>query len=65
VDAYYRDKLSATTQPGASVTVASGDDERLLARRALLGPAAAFLAARGAMAMAHHRLTAWGAFRSG
>jgi N-acetylglucosaminyl-diphospho-decaprenol L-rhamnosyltransferase len=34
-------------------------------RRALLGPAAAFLAARGAMAMAHHRLAAWGAIRSG
>jgi N-acetylglucosaminyl-diphospho-decaprenol L-rhamnosyltransferase len=33
-------------------------------RRALLGPAAAFLAARGAMAMAHHRLIAWGAIRS-
>jgi N-acetylglucosaminyl-diphospho-decaprenol L-rhamnosyltransferase len=33
-------------------------------RRALLGPAAAFLAARGAMAMAHHRLAAWGAIRS-
>jgi N-acetylglucosaminyl-diphospho-decaprenol L-rhamnosyltransferase len=29
-------------------------------RRALLGPAAAFLVARGAMAMAHHRLSAWG-----
>jgi N-acetylglucosaminyl-diphospho-decaprenol L-rhamnosyltransferase len=30
-------------------------------RRALLGPAAAFLAARGAMAMAHHRFEARGA----
>jgi N-acetylglucosaminyl-diphospho-decaprenol L-rhamnosyltransferase len=29
-------------------------------RRALLGPAAVFLVARGAMAMAHHRLSAWG-----
>lgn len=28
-------------------------------RRALLGPAAGFLAARGALAMAHHRLAAW------
>jgi hypothetical protein len=27
-------------------------------RRALLGPAAAFLTARGALAMAHHRLGA-------
>jgi N-acetylglucosaminyl-diphospho-decaprenol L-rhamnosyltransferase len=34
-------------------------------RRALLGPAAAFLAARGAMAMAHHRLSALSAIRSG
>jgi N-acetylglucosaminyl-diphospho-decaprenol L-rhamnosyltransferase len=33
-------------------------------RRALLGPAAAFLTARGALAMAHHRLAAKGAIRS-
>jgi N-acetylglucosaminyl-diphospho-decaprenol L-rhamnosyltransferase len=33
-------------------------------RRALLGPAAAFLTARGALAMAHHRLAAQGAIRS-
>jgi N-acetylglucosaminyl-diphospho-decaprenol L-rhamnosyltransferase len=34
-------------------------------KRALLGPAAAFLTARGALAMAHHRLAARGAKRSG
>ena len=33
-------------------------------RRALLGPAAAFLTARGALAMAHHRLARQGANRS-
>lgn len=33
-------------------------------RRALLAPAAAFLAARGALAMAHHRIAARGAIRS-
>jgi N-acetylglucosaminyl-diphospho-decaprenol L-rhamnosyltransferase len=33
-------------------------------RRALLGPAAAFLVTRGALAMAHHRLATRGAIRS-
>ncbi len=37
VDAYYRDKLSLTSQPGARLTVC-GDDELLRARRSLLGP---------------------------
>jgi UDP-N-acetylmuramoyl-L-alanine---L-glutamate ligase len=38
VEAYYRDKLSACTQPGADLTVANGDSDLLRARRALLGP---------------------------
>ena len=38
VETYYRDKLSACTQPGADLTVANGDSELLRARRALLGP---------------------------
>ncbi len=35
---YYRDKLSACTQPGADLTVANGDSELLRERRDLLGP---------------------------
>jgi UDP-N-acetylmuramoylalanine--D-glutamate ligase len=38
VDAYYRDKLSAATQPGAALTIASGDSDLLRERAALLGP---------------------------
>ncbi len=38
VEAYFRDKLSACTQPGADLTVANGDSDLLLARRSLLGP---------------------------
>lgn len=38
VETYYRDKLSATSQPGASVTVANGDDPAVTAHAALLGP---------------------------
>jgi UDP-N-acetylmuramoyl-L-alanine---L-glutamate ligase len=38
VDRYYRDKLSATSQPGADLTVANGDSELLRDRAALLGP---------------------------
>jgi UDP-N-acetylmuramoyl-L-alanine---L-glutamate ligase len=38
VEVYYRDKLSACTQPGADLTVANGDSDLLRARRALLGP---------------------------
>jgi UDP-N-acetylmuramoylalanine--D-glutamate ligase len=37
-ETYYRDKLSLCTRPGADLTVANGDDERLRARRELLGP---------------------------
>jgi len=35
---YYRDKLSACSQPGADLTIANGDSALLRERRALLGP---------------------------
>jgi UDP-N-acetylmuramoyl-L-alanine---L-glutamate ligase len=35
---YYRDKLSACSQPGADLTVANGDSELLRERAGLLGP---------------------------
>lgn len=38
VEAYYRDKLSACSQPGARLTVADGDSHLLREREALLGP---------------------------
>jgi UDP-N-acetylmuramoylalanine--D-glutamate ligase len=38
VERYYRDKLSATSQPGAGLTVANGDSELIRERAALLGP---------------------------
>ncbi len=38
VETYYRDKLSACSQPGAELTVANGDSDLLAARAALLGP---------------------------
>jgi UDP-N-acetylmuramoylalanine--D-glutamate ligase len=38
VERYYRDKLSATTQPGADLTIANGDSELLRERAGLLGP---------------------------
>jgi UDP-N-acetylmuramoyl-L-alanine---L-glutamate ligase len=38
IETYYRDKLSACSQPGADLTVANGDSELLRERRALLGP---------------------------
>jgi UDP-N-acetylmuramoylalanine--D-glutamate ligase len=38
VEQYYRDKLSACSQPGAELTVANGDSDLLAARVALLGP---------------------------
>ena len=38
VENYYRDKLSACSQPGADLTVASGDSDLLRDRAALLGP---------------------------
>jgi UDP-N-acetylmuramoyl-L-alanine---L-glutamate ligase len=38
VEQYYRDKLSACSQPGAEVTVANGDSDLLRERAGLLGP---------------------------
>jgi UDP-N-acetylmuramoyl-L-alanine---L-glutamate ligase len=38
VENYYRDKLSACSQPGADLTVASGDSDLLRDRASLLGP---------------------------
>jgi UDP-N-acetylmuramoylalanine--D-glutamate ligase len=43
VERYYADKLSATSQPGADLTVANGDSELLRARRGLLGPRVAWV----------------------
>jgi UDP-N-acetylmuramoyl-L-alanine---L-glutamate ligase len=38
VEAYYRDKLSACSQPGADLTIANGDSGLLRERAARLGP---------------------------
>ena len=38
VERYYRDKLSACSQPGADLTIANGDSELIRARAELLGP---------------------------
>ena len=38
VQQYYRDKLSACSQPGAELTVANGDSDLLRERASLLGP---------------------------
>jgi UDP-N-acetylmuramoylalanine--D-glutamate ligase len=38
VERYYRDKLSALSQPGADLTVANGDSDLIRDRVALLGP---------------------------
>jgi UDP-N-acetylmuramoylalanine--D-glutamate ligase len=38
VERYYRDKLSACSQPGAELTVANGDSNLLRSRAALLAP---------------------------
>jgi UDP-N-acetylmuramoyl-L-alanine---L-glutamate ligase len=38
VEQYYRDKLSACTQPGAELTIANGDSDLLRGHRDLLGP---------------------------
>jgi UDP-N-acetylmuramoylalanine--D-glutamate ligase len=38
VEQYYRDKLSACSQPGADLTIANGDSDLLRERQALLGP---------------------------
>jgi UDP-N-acetylmuramoyl-L-alanine---L-glutamate ligase len=38
LEQYYRDKLSACSQPGAELTVANGDSDLLRERASLLGP---------------------------
>jgi UDP-N-acetylmuramoylalanine--D-glutamate ligase len=38
VEAYYADKLSLCTQPGAELTIANGDDEVVRSHRSELGP---------------------------
>ncbi len=43
VERYYADKLSATSQPGADLTVANGDSELLRERAGLLGPRVAWV----------------------
>jgi UDP-N-acetylmuramoyl-L-alanine---L-glutamate ligase len=43
VERYYRDKLSATSQPGADLTVANGDSGLLRERARLLGPRVAWV----------------------
>jgi UDP-N-acetylmuramoylalanine--D-glutamate ligase len=45
VEQYYRDKLSACSQPGAELTVANGDSDLLREREALLGPLVAWVGA--------------------
>jgi UDP-N-acetylmuramoylalanine--D-glutamate ligase len=47
VDAYYRDKLSACSQPGADLTIANGDSGLLRERAALLGPRIRWVGADG------------------
>ncbi|HEV3290287.1 MAG TPA: UDP-N-acetylmuramoyl-L-alanine--D-glutamate ligase [Streptosporangiaceae bacterium] len=37
-ETYYRDKLSACSQPGADLTIANGDSDLLRARAGMLGP---------------------------
>jgi len=45
VETYYRDKLSACSQPGADLTIANGDSGPLRERAALLGPRVAWIGA--------------------
>src|SRR5216683_72030 len=45
VDAYFRDKLSACSQPGAELTIASADSRELRDRADLLGPRAEWIRA--------------------
>jgi UDP-N-acetylmuramoylalanine--D-glutamate ligase len=45
-EAYYADKLSLCSQPGADLTVANGDSPLLRERRALLGPRVEWVGAR-------------------
>jgi UDP-N-acetylmuramoylalanine--D-glutamate ligase len=46
VETYYRDKLSACSQPGADLTVANGDSALLAERAGLLGPRVEWVRAR-------------------
>jgi UDP-N-acetylmuramoylalanine--D-glutamate ligase len=43
---YFRDKLSACSQPGADLTVANGDSDLIRARASLLGPRVEWVSAR-------------------
>lgn len=47
MEAYYRDKLSLCSQPGAVLTVANGDDEVVRAHRDLLGPRVEWVTTKG------------------
>lgn len=46
VERYYRDKLSACSQPGAELTVANGDSDLLRARAGQLAPKVAWVSER-------------------
>jgi UDP-N-acetylmuramoylalanine--D-glutamate ligase len=46
VENYFRDKLSACSQPGADLTVANGDSDLIRARASLLGPRVEWVSAR-------------------
>jgi UDP-N-acetylmuramoylalanine--D-glutamate ligase len=46
VENYFRDKLSACSQPGAALTVANGDSDLIRARASLLGPRVEWVSAR-------------------
>jgi UDP-N-acetylmuramoylalanine--D-glutamate ligase len=45
VEEYYRDKLSACSQPGAEVTIANGDSPELRSRASLLAPRVTWVSA--------------------
>ena len=47
VENYYRDKLSACSQPGADLTVANGDSDLIRERSGLLGPRVEWVRAAG------------------
>jgi UDP-N-acetylmuramoyl-L-alanine---L-glutamate ligase len=47
VEQYYRDKLSACSQPGADLTVANGDSDLLAEHASLLGPRVEWVPADG------------------
>ena len=46
VENYFRDKLSACSQPGADLTVANGDSDLIRARASLLAPRVEWVSAR-------------------